>query len=144
MNEQNPFSIDVNAESQAISPLIQEGLSTPSEFINIQPDIPLADPILFQATEIDMSETVKAESAQVTGLDFDVKMDVEAVYERTEQLEEKMGEMYGGFQDLYENVKKSWLPIKDQDEFEERPTTEPQNLIFNTRRDKMSMPPYWA
>jgi hypothetical protein len=71
-------------------------------------------------------------------------MDVEAVYERTEQLEEKMGEMYGGFQDLYENVKKSWLPIRDKDEFEERPTTEPQNLIFNARRDKMSMPPYWS
>ena len=111
MNEENQFSIDVRAESQAISPLIQEGLSTPSEFINIQPDIPLPDPVLYQATDIDLSETVKAESAQVSGLDFDVKVDVEAVYERTEQLEEKMGEMYGGFQDLYENVKKMDIKV---------------------------------
>lgn len=144
MNEQNQFSLDVKAESQAISPLIQEGLSTPSEFINVLPDMPLPDPVVFKATELDMSEAVKAESAQVTGLDFDVKMDVQEVYERTEQLEEKMGEMYGGFQDLYENVKNKWLPIKDKDEFEERPTIEPRNLIFDARRDKMSMPPNWS
>lgn len=144
MNQENQFSIDVKAESQAISPLIQEGLSTPSEFINVQPDMPLPDPILFKATEIDLSETVKAEASQIAGLDFDVKMQVEEVYERTEQLEEKMGEMYGGFQDLYENVKNKWLPIREKDEFEERPTIEPRNLIFEARRDKMSMPPQWG
>jgi hypothetical protein len=144
MNEENKFSLDVQAETQAISPSIQEDLLNPSEFINLQPSLELPPRILLQATEIDVEENVKAQRSETAALDFNVKMDAEAAYEKAEYLEEQMTEMRGGFQDLYNNVKNNWLPSRQKDEFEERPTIEPTNLIFYARRDRMSMPPQWA
>jgi hypothetical protein len=144
MNEENKFSLDVQAETQAISPSIQEDLLNPSEFINLQPSLELPPRILLQATQIDVEENVKAQRSETAALDFNVKMDAEAAYEKAEYLEEQMTEMRGGFQDLYNNVKNNWLPSRQKDEFEERPTTEPTNLIFYARRDRMSMPPHWS
>lgn len=144
MNEENKFSLDVQAETQAISPSIQEDLLTPSEFINFQPSLELSPRIVLQATEVDVDENVKAQKSETSGLDFNIKVDAEAAYEKAEYLEEQMSEMKGGFQDLYNNLKNNWVPSRQKDEFEERPTLEANNLIFYARRDKMSMPPHWA
>jgi hypothetical protein len=53
--------------------------------------------------------------------------------------------MRGGFKDLYDNIKGGdWLQNTNRDDFEERPLTDPKNLLFESRRDKSSMfPPYF-
>jgi hypothetical protein len=144
MNEANQFSIDIKAETQAISSSLDEQVLTPSDIINIQSSPPLAERALFQATEVDLSSTIKAESSKITGLDFMVKVDTEELQKQTENLEQSMNEMYGGFKDIYDYIKGDWIPNREKNDFEERPTIEANNLIFYARRDKMSMAPYWA
>ena len=144
MNEANQFSIDIKAETQAISSSLDEQILTPSDIINIQSSPPLAERALFQATEVDLSSTIKAESSKITGLDFMVKVDTEELQKQTESLEQSMNEMYGGFKDIYDYIKGDWIPNREKNDFEERPTIEANNLIFYARRDKMSMAPYWA
>ena len=144
MNEENKFSIDIQAESRAISSSLNDPLLSPSDIIHIQPTTPLPERILFKATDVDLASSIQVESSKITGLDFMVKVDNEELQQKTKILENSMEEMYGGFQDMYNHIKKSWIPIRDKDDFEERPTIEANNLIFYDRRDKMSMPPLWA
>jgi len=144
MNEANQFSIDIKAETQAISSSLDEQVLTPSDIINIQSSPPLAERALFQATEVDLSSTIKAESSKIGGLDFMVKVDTEELQKQTESLEQSMNEMYGGFKDIYDYIKGDWIPNREKNDFEERPTIEANNLIFYARRDKMSMAPHWA
>jgi hypothetical protein len=144
MNEANQFSIDIKAETQAISSSLDEQVLTPSDIINIQSSPPLAERALFQATEVDLSSTIKAESSKITGLDFMVKADTEELQKQTESLEQSMNEMYGGFKDIYDYIKGNWIPNREKNDFEERPTIEANNLIFYARRDKMSMAPHWG
>lgn len=144
MNEENQFSIDVQAESESLSSSLESTTFTPSEFINMQPDLELGKRIFLQATPVDVTANVSAESSQVYGLDFAVKIDPEAAYQKAEMLEQSVMELGGGFKDLYNNLKKSWIPIREKDEFEERPIIESNNLIFYARRDKMSMAPLWS
>lgn len=144
MNEENQFSIDVQAESESLSSSLEATTFTPSEFINMQPDLELGRRIFLQATPVDVTANVSAESSQVYGLDFAVKIDPEAAYQKAEMLEQSVMELGGGFKDLYNNLKKDWIPIREKDDFEERPIIESNNLIFYARRDKMSMAPLWS
>lgn len=144
MNEENnQFSIDVAAESQVISPSLQPDEVVPSEFINVLKDIPIPEPISFAPTPVEVETKVGAELSKLSGIDFVVKVDAEEAYERTKTLEEQILQLNGGISDIYNEMKGSWLPNKNRDDFEERPTTEPNNLIFNARRDHSSQfPPF--
>jgi hypothetical protein len=145
MNEEgNQFSIDVAAETQSVSSMVDSQDTQPSEFINIVKDIPLPDPITYEPTQVEIKSGVEAQTAKLSGLDFQVKIDAEEAYEKTVSLENQMQEMRGGFKDLYDNIKGGdWLQNTNRDDFEERPLTDPKNLLFESRRDKSSMfPPY--
>lgn len=144
MNEENnQFSIDVAAESQVISPSLQPDEMAPSEFINVLKDIPVPEPISFEPTAVEVDTKVGAELSKLSGIDFVVKVDAEEAYERTKTLEQQVLQLNGGISDIYNEMKGSWLPNKNRDDFEERPTTEPNNLIFNARRDHSSQfPPF--
>lgn len=144
MNEEtNQFSVDVAAESQVISPSLQPDEITPSEFITVLKDIPVPEPLTFEATQVEADTKVGAQLSKLSGIDFVVKIDAEEAYERTKTLEEQVLQLNGGISDMYNEMRSSWLPNKNRDDFEERPTTEPNNLLFNERRDKSSMfPPF--
>jgi len=144
MNEEtNQFSVDVAAESQVISPSLQPDEITPSEFITVLKDIPVPEPLTFEATQVEADTKVGAQLSKLSGIDFVVKIDAEEAYERTKTLEEQVLQLNGGISDMYNEMRSSWLPNKNRDDFEERPTTEPNNLIFNERRDRSSMfPPF--
>jgi hypothetical protein len=204
MNEENNFSIDVDAETNAMGISNISDAITPSEFIVIQTESNLPEPMVpqpmdpnlnlqpnqnlvamdvqntgtnsvvpstmeamelnaesqipqlmevnaqieevipFEATDINPTERIAVQYSSTSGIDFNVKIEAEEVYKKTQMLEAQLGEMKGGFKDMYENLKNSWLPLRDRDEFEERPTTEATNLVFEARRDRMSMIPHWA
>lgn len=171
--EQDQFSIDVEAEKQTFSYLVEEDVK-PSDLLNILQDIPLPertpfdvkniasnnidnvtlqspqdvqalpDLITLQATEIQVENFVKPQNATTSGLDFEIKMEAEEAYKKSLAIEGKMKEMQGGFSDLYSEIKGGkWLQNTNRDDFEERPLTEPRNLLFEFRRDKSSeFPPY--
>lgn len=133
-------------ESQIINVLKDQSLSDTStaNLINIHKELPLPQPIPFLSTEVPIRQEIKPQLATSSGVNFTVKMEAEQAYKKTEQLEKKISEMRGGIEDFYNEMKKSWIPNSNRDDFEERPTTEPNNLIFEARRTRMSLQPPWA
>lgn len=144
MNEENNnFSIDIQAEVDSMGNTQEELTGEPSTIVNVLKDIPLPETSFYTATDIDSGTRVAPQIA-IIDKDFNIKMDAETAYSKAEETEKKLNEVKNGMLDMYNNMMNSWLPNNNKDEFEERPTTEPQNLIFENRRDRMSMPPKWA
>lgn len=190
MINENNFSIDVNAESQAMGFGGNIDDVPPSEFVNIQSSVDLPpslfptpqtnqdinvlipeampstvfendpsntlfpkamemnafieDPIIIKATETQDLSNLKGDLSKVSGIDYNIKVDPEDAYQKAEVVESNLEEMKTDIRDLYNNAKNNWLPLRDKDEFEERPITEAVNLIFEHRRDRMSVPPEWS
>ena len=144
MNEEsNKFEIDVKAESNKVTILPSSETPETIEFINVMKDIPIPDPIPIKPTDLPPTSKIDAQKSEFGSLDFNIKIEAEQAYERTEELEKKIIELQGGVTDIYNEMKNSWIPNKNKDEFEERPTIEPTNLIFEARRDEMSRFPDW-
>jgi hypothetical protein len=144
MNEENNnFSIDIQAEVNSMGNTQEELTGEPSTIVNVLKDIPLPETSFYTATDVDTGTRVAPQIA-IIDKDFNIKMDAETAYSKAEETEKKLKEVKDGMLDMYNNMMNSWLPNNNKDEFEERPTTEPQNLIFENRRDRMSMPPKWA
>jgi hypothetical protein len=165
MNEENNnFSIDVTAETKSLSlpqdelisdnsyvnvlediPL-PESFSTqvnqPTSLINVLKDIPLPETILYTPTENVKLDIVPPSSS--IQLDYSVNVSAEEAYDKAEETEKKLNQMAMGMNELYSQFQKPWLENQNKDNFEERPTTEPTNLIFNDKRDRMSTFPQWA
>jgi hypothetical protein len=144
MNEENNnFSIDIQAEVDSMGNTQEELTGEPSTIVNVLKDIPLPETSFYTATDVDTGTRVAPQIA-IIDKDFNIKMDAETAYSKAEETEKKLNEVRSSMLDMYNNMMNSWLPNNNKDEFEERPTTEPQNLIFENRRDRMSMPPKWA
>lgn len=177
MNEEtNSFQVDVDAESKAISGFGTDEVSTPSEIINVMPDVslvgnvegkstlqPIDSEVLLQSEKIQYQETeklipsipyestpfdssvnVNAEKTQTYGLNFNVKIDPEHVYEKTQILESQVASLQSGVETMVNEMNNSWIPNKNKDDFEERPLIEATNLIFENRRDNISQTPPWS
>jgi ArsR family metal-binding transcriptional regulator len=105
--------------------------------------VALPETTLFTPTPVSITETIHPTKAKVE-LNAEIKMGAEEAYSKAEDTEKKLNEVRAGMLDMYNDMKNDWIPNKNKDEFEERPTTEPNNLIFDARRDRMSMEPKWA
>lgn len=144
MNEENNnFSIDIQAEVDSMGTTQEVLTGEPSTIVNVLKDIPLPETSFYTATDVDTGTRVTPQIANID-TDFSIKMDAEEAYSKAEETEKKLKEVRDGMLDMYNDMMNSWLPNRNKDEFEERPTTEPQNLIFENRRDRMSMAPKWA
>ena len=215
MDEENNISIDVDAESSLMAPIVNFDLSTDNQSIISPADSPLPEPesisvlknsSLPESTiigyeknntlpesvnvenftndelpknqlnnenilnKVDLPDAITAdnqikielpESTIIKSTDdnnpsgaikpqysqtisnFSIKVDAEAAYEKANQLEEK-------FNILDENMsslKKSngnWLNNQEKDKYEERPTVDPTNLIFENRVTRFSARPVWV
>lgn len=200
MNEENNFSINVNAEIQSLGldSIGQE--EVPSQFTNIQTDVELPertipssmeiddnrpniqstiqedlqinrnletskldvsvepdstsipqaaeitatviDPVLMEATQIEPPRNISAQSSG--GVNMSVKIQAEDAFKKAEGISHEVQELRQGIQEVQNSIKEPWLPMREKDEFEERPTTEPTNLIFEERRSRMTAYPEWG
>lgn len=144
MNEEtNKFQVDVVAERNMVSILPSSETPETIEFINVMKDIPIPDPVPITASNMSSEPKVEAEKTEFGAVGFQIKVEAEEAYKRTETLEKKILELQGGVTDIYNEMKKSWIPNENKNEFEERATTEPTNLIFEMRRNEMSLFPEW-
>lgn len=140
MNENN-FSVDVQAEQQAFS-----GILTPSEIgmsdikaAQVSMDLPESLPIRPTAIPIDVNA---APEISKTAIDLQVKFDAETSYK---QLKGTVDELQNSMDEAARKQSYNWLPDpRASQKFEERPTTDPTNLIFDDRMDRFSSYPHWA
>jgi hypothetical protein len=141
--EQNNFQIDVQAEQQAMSQALDENNFNPSQLIHVMKDIPLPETVFYTATDSFKSNLITSQSStQEVG--FQIKVDAEEAYLKAEDTEKKLLMMAMGIQELSEGIQPGWLENRNKDDFEERVVVEPVNLIFESRRDRMSLFPKWS
>jgi hypothetical protein len=141
--EQNNFQIDVQAEQQAMSQALDENNFNPSQLIHVMKDIPLPETVFYTATDSFKSNLITSQSStQEVG--FQIKVDAEEAYLKAEDTEKKLLMMAMGMQELAEGIQPSWLENRNKDNFEERVVVEPVNLIFESRRDRMTVFPKWC
>ena len=156
MEEYNNISLDVTAEQQLFAPSIKpsdvksaqidssmsEDMPLPESIIfKTLVDPPLLQSLVYQATQIEGSEKTTAEVADV-GIKLQVKFDPEASYKR---LEENVDGLQNTVKSLADNTQNAWIPNPSpSSKFEERPTLEPTNLIFDARAERFAQYPTWA
>jgi hypothetical protein len=143
MNEEtNNFSIDIEAEKSNLF-LPEETDQDLQPLINILPNLELPETVPYAVTEMDMSQKIQPAITE-TLVTPDVKISAEEAYEKAESTSRSLNEIKNGLNDLAGAIQSPWLENKNKDDFEERPLTEPQNLIFEARRNRMTEFPHWA
>ena len=156
MVDDNNISLDVTAEQQLFAPSIKpsdirsaqldssipEDMALPESVVfKTIVDPPLLDSIVYQATKVDVSEKTSAEVADV-GIKLQVKFDPEASYKK---LEENVDGIRDSVTSLADNAQNKWIPNPSPaSKFEERPTLEQTNLIFDARAERFAQYPTWA
>jgi len=156
MVDDNNISLDVTAEQQLFAPSIKpsdlrsaqldssipEDVALPESVVfKTIVDPPLMESIVYQATKVDVSEKTSAEVADV-GIKLQVKFDPEASYKK---LEENVDGIRDSVTSLADNAQNQWIPNPSPaSKFEERPTLEQTNLIFDARAERFAQYPIWA
>jgi hypothetical protein len=89
------------------------------------------------------TETIDSFSSQMLQPQFsktispsNVDGDIDSLYQKTKSLEQMILDL--------QNKGDGWLKSKERDSFEERPTVEPTNLVFEQRKMRSSTIPEWA
>lgn len=135
------FSIDVSAEQQAFAQAI-----TPSELSGSVQNIEqikavLPESLPLRPTQVETTDSPKAIYSQTT-LDVSVKFDAETKYK---ELSDTINGIQEGMAQSQRNQNNTWIPNPSpKNNFEERPTTDPTNLIFINRRERFSRYPRWG
>jgi hypothetical protein len=129
-NSVSAMDVETQINSQKLNPME----------INAQ----VVDPLVINASDVDTPRNVSMQSQISPAVDMDIKVEASDAYQKAESLEQQIKDIKVGMQDISSNVKNNWVPLKDFDEFEERPTTEPTNLLFEQRRNRISEFPEWS
>ena len=141
--EQNNFQIDVEAETQAMSPSLEPNEFKPSESIFVMKDIPLPEMTFYEPSESFKKSSSVSPQLSNQVVDYSLKVDAEEAYLKAEETENKLKMMASGIQELAEGLQPGWLENRNKDDFEERVVVEPINLLFGDRRERMSFHPNW-
>ena len=134
----NEFSIDVGAEQQAFSAALTPSSIESPAIVSSAANQPLPESIIYQPTNVNISEQTKAEVSGVA-LDLRVKFDAEDSYNKLKDVVDDVQQSVSG------SNEGRWLPDqKASNDFEERPSLEQTNLIFDNRKERFSQYPKWA
>jgi hypothetical protein len=154
MNEES-FKIDVSAEQQAFANVITPSeIQTPQlQYEQSEPPLPssitveaadflkLPEPRIITPTEMDISTSAIAEVSK-TAIDLNVKFDPESSYRN---LSDQVDNMQTTLKSTVDNLTNTWIPNpRPASKFEERPSLDPTNIIFDARRARFSQYPHWA
>lgn len=156
MNE-NEIKLDVEAEQKSFANMlpqsnnpiiaettIQQPLPTPPS-INLnsfrQPTIQLPESVIFEPSKLDISHETEPQKADVS-LDLKIKFDAEQSYNNVKHT---IDDMQTAIQSMANDQNKRWIPpMRAINNFEEKPSLEQTNLIFDHRKEQFSEYPRWA
>jgi CRISPR/Cas system CSM-associated protein Csm5 (group 7 of RAMP superfamily) len=136
-NETN-FVDNLLPESQPISQNFVDNLLPESQPISQNFGVELPEASFMIPTETTDSFSSRMLEAQFskTITPTNIESDVDSLYQKTKSLEESIMNL--------QNRGDGWLKTKERDSFEERPTVEPTNLVFEQRKMRSSTIPEWA
>lgn len=111
--------------------------------ITEQPKVELPESTLFENTVIE-NASVQLPNYSETIKQFNVAPSPELLMQKTERLEEQIVSMGNSINNLENSGRGKWLHPREKDNFEERPTVEPSNLIFDTKVNQTKNLPNWV
>lgn len=127
-------------QSAAIPSLPSIALPQPS-LVEIQPEVELPKPNIIPST-VPSKTTPPIPEIAKTNVGLSVKFDARDGYNR---LNQKISSLEEDVRNTNLKDLSSWLPYpKARNNFEEKPSTDPTNLVFNNRTDKFFDTPQWA
>lgn len=133
--------IDVSAEQRVFSAAITESQKQLQMAVTSQPDLPLPPSILFEPTKVLVSESAVAETSKVA-LDLRIKADTE---DKISELETQVSSLQRTLTDTVESLQSKWItPPKAKSNYDEKPTLDQNNLIFDDRKDRFAEYPRWG
>tara|TARA_R110000868_G_scaffold308983_1_gene570400 strand:- start:1373 stop:1792 length:420 start_codon:yes stop_codon:yes gene_type:complete len=136
-DDTNEFAIDVGAEQQAFSAALTPSSIELPATVSSAANQPLPESILYQPTNVNISSQTKAE-VSVVALDLRIKFDAEDSYNKLKNVVDDVQ------QSVSSSIETKWIPDpKAVSGFEERPTLEQTNLIFDNRKERFSQTPRW-
>ena len=136
-----PVNIDVSAEQKVFSAAITESQKQIQIAVTSQPDLPLPPSILFEPTQVLISETPVAQTAKVA-LDLRIKADME---DQISKLETQISGLQRNLSETINSLQSKWITDpKAKSNFDEKPTLDQNNLIFDTRKEQFSDYPKWG
>lgn len=150
VNVQSISLADETAETSFSEKVLPQEMgveATVAQTIPLQPmevDTQLIDPILIESSEINSAKSVNAQSSNANISNMEIKMDASDAFKKAESVAKQVDDVQRGMGELADGMKNSWLPSREEDAFEERPTTEPTNLIFEQRKARMMIFPEWS
>ena len=141
MIDNRQVAIDLSAEQQVFSPSLANASEDLNVVLTAQNSLQLPESILFEPTKVNISEQTQAEVSK-TLVDLDVKFDAE---ENFKNLKSTVADVQKTLTDTVDSISSRWIPNpKPASDFEERPSLEQTNLIFDERKDRFSRYPDWA
>ena len=108
-----------------------------------QPSPELPESTLFENTVIE-NASVQLPNYSETIKQYTVSADPEMLMKKTERLEEQIVSMGNSINNLENSDRGKWLHPREKDNFEERPSVDPSNLIFDTKTIQMKELPRWV
>jgi hypothetical protein len=140
MNEDN-FSIDITAEKKAFSEAISVSELSMENVTTQQLKVELPESLPIRPTAIPLEVSVSPDYAK-SALDLSVKFDAETKYT---ELNSRISSLQRDMESVGRETGQGWLPNPQaKNNFEERPTTDPTNLIFINRRERFGSYPRWG
>lgn len=141
MEEKQKAQIDIAAEKTLFSPSLDVDDQKISLVVNDATAVKLPESIIYEPTKIEVSEKPQVQTANVS-MDLRIKFDPEL---EVKNLTQTVDDMQQTLSQAVNSIQSRWIPDpKAASDFEERPTLEQTNLIFDARKEEFSQYPEWA
>jgi hypothetical protein len=135
------ISVDISAEQQSFSAAISPSGLDMSAITAAQQSVELPPSILITPTNIQVDADTVADISKVA-VDLDVKFDAEAAIKSLNSRVQDLSDSVG---DAVNSMNTKWIPDpKAAQRFDERPTTQTSNLIFDSRSNEFTNYPRWG
>jgi hypothetical protein len=139
MNEN--LSIDIEAEKKTFSEIISPSNLSESVVNTVQPVVNLPESIPIRPTEINVQADGISDFSKTT-LKLEVGFDAEAA---VKNLSSRISDLDQSISDQINSLSNKWLPDpRASNKFDERPTTNSLNFIFDVRSIEFAEPPKWS
>lgn len=161
MAEDNKFSIDMNAEKILFGNMINENNNDSDDTIKFSPmeELPRAEKYQFQEFEpLPESESYDFQSqnsesqkmpglyveSTVTGINYSIESNFDNITDKIAELENGLGNVSKDMLEAYKTINLVNSKARPTDNFEERVTILPSNLIYNDRVQRSIQAPSWS
>lgn len=153
----NGFKLDVSADMRALNTSVETTEQVPSSLINQHKDMPAVDALQYQvAPTLELPESVlfeptpekiqpssQIQQSSLQGIDFAVEVKPEDAMELATEVDKNLNSVKKDLEALAGQMRNPDNRTASKDNYEEKVTIPAANLIFESRKNRMTKFPEW-